>query len=288
MPRPSADNDDRAVVVATSRWRSAGSRRRRHPMRAKDPLCARYRDPDPSRIALWHGNGDFGRHAWRDHAELPDSVAELPFGGRAGLLVRRFRRSRSDLDRTAYRQGPESGSEHTETSCNTLHRQSETHQPPDRRRFPPPSAPIRSSMPPCSKLSRRGLETPECASLAERRPTLTASARAGVRNLRSGRKKACSAVKQKKDDEVKKTSGMRLGRRAQPPKAMPPKKCGFRPAFTTVSRRYAEGFDDGYPIRPVSNLLNTMTLAIGRFLESLVRWEGTPTLEERRIILHKI
>jgi hypothetical protein len=202
MPRPSADNDDRAMV-ATSRWRSAGSRRRRHPMRAKNPLCARYRDPDPSRIALWHGNGDFGRHAWRDHAELPDSVAELPFGGRAGLLARRFRRSRSDLDRTAYRRGPESGSEHTETSCNTLHRQSETHQPPNRRRLQPPSAPIRSSMPPCSKLSRRGLETSECASLAERRPTLTASARAGVRNLRSGRKKACGAVKQKKDDEVK-------------------------------------------------------------------------------------
>src|ERR1700690_3170939 len=203
MPRRSADNDDRAIVVATSRWRSAGSRRRRHPMRAKDPLCARYRDPDPSRIALWHGNGDFGRHAWRDHAELPDSVAELPFGGRAGLLARRFRRSRSDLDHTAYRRGPESGSEHTETSCNTLHRQSETHQPPNRRRLQPPSAPIRSSMPPCSKLSRRGLETSECASLAERRPTLTASARAGVRNLRSGRKKACGAVKQKKDDEVK-------------------------------------------------------------------------------------
>jgi hypothetical protein len=69
--------------------------------------------------------------------------------------------------------------------------------------------------------------------LAERRPTLTASARAGVRNLRSGRKKACGAVKQKKDDEVKKTAGMLLGRRAQPPKAMPPKKCGFRPAFTS-------------------------------------------------------
>src|SRR5262249_43713655 len=31
-----------------------------------------------------------------------------------------------------------------------------------------------------------------------RRPTLTASARAGVRNLRSGRKKACGAVEQKK------------------------------------------------------------------------------------------
>jgi len=122
MPRRSADNDDRAIVVATSRWRSAGSRRRRHPMRAKDLLCARYRDPDPSRIALWHGNGDFGRHAWRDHAELPDSVAELPFVGRGGLLARRFRRSRSGLDHTANRQEPESGSERTETSCKKLHR----------------------------------------------------------------------------------------------------------------------------------------------------------------------
>ena len=34
--------------------------------------------------------------------------------------------------------------------------------------------------------------------MAERRPTLTASAPAGVRNLRSGRKKACGAVEQKK------------------------------------------------------------------------------------------
>ncbi len=31
--------------------------------------------------------------------------------------------------------------------------------------------------------------------MAERRPTLTASARAGVRNLRSGRKKACGFMK---------------------------------------------------------------------------------------------
>src|SRR5580704_982909 len=34
--------------------------------------------------------------------------------------------------------------------------------------------------------------------MAERRPTLTASARVGVRNLRSGQKKACGAVEQKK------------------------------------------------------------------------------------------
>jgi len=35
-------------------------------------------------------------------------------------------------------------------------------------------------------------------SMAERRPALTASARVGIGNLWSGRKKACSAVEQKK------------------------------------------------------------------------------------------
>jgi hypothetical protein len=53
-------------------------------------------------------------------------------------------------------------------------------------------------LPPCSELSRRGLETAEIGLPAECRPTLTVSARDGVRNLRSGRKKACGAVEQKK------------------------------------------------------------------------------------------
>jgi hypothetical protein len=64
--------------------------------------------------------------------------------------------------------------------------------------------PRSSSLPPCSKLSRRGLETSKCALWPERRPTLTASARAGVRNLRSGRKKACGAVEQKKAQKQRK------------------------------------------------------------------------------------
>jgi hypothetical protein len=55
-----------------------------------------------------------------------------------------------------------------------------------------------------------------------------------------------------------------------------------------VSRRYAEGFDDGYAIRPASNLLNTMTLAIGRFLENPVGWQGNPSAEEKRFILDRI
>ena len=55
-----------------------------------------------------------------------------------------------------------------------------------------------------------------------------------------------------------------------------------------VSRRYAEGFDDGYHIRPVSKLLNTMTLAIARFLENPVRWEGSPSPEDKRFVLDRI
>jgi hypothetical protein len=67
---------------------------------------------------------------------------------------------------------------------------------------------------------------------------------------------------------------------------------GYRPlpwqSVKAVSRRYAEGFDDGYEIRPASNLLNTVSLAISRFLESPIDWEGEPTAEDRRFILDRI
>jgi hypothetical protein len=53
-------------------------------------------------------------------------------------------------------------------------------------------------LPPCSEPSRRGLETPEGALPAQCRPALTAPARGGVRDLRSGREKACGAVEQEK------------------------------------------------------------------------------------------
>jgi hypothetical protein len=59
-------------------------------------------------------------------------------------------------------------------------------------------------------------------------------------------------------------------------------------SIKAVSRRYAEGFDDGYDIRPASNLLNTMTLAIARFLENPVKWEGNPTTDDKRLILDRI
>jgi len=122
MPKPSACNDDRAIVVATFCWTTVRARPRRPPIREKAPFFVRWRDHDPSRIALSRDNGDFGRRAWRDHVELPDSAAELPFDCRGGLLARRFRCSRYDLDHTGDRQKPESGSEHTETFYKKLHR----------------------------------------------------------------------------------------------------------------------------------------------------------------------
>src|SRR5271155_5509243 len=88
MPKPSACNDDSAIAVATFCWTTVRARPRRPPTREKAPLFVRWRDHDPSRIALLHDNGDFGRRAWRDHVESPDSAAELPFDCRGGLLQR--------------------------------------------------------------------------------------------------------------------------------------------------------------------------------------------------------
>jgi hypothetical protein len=122
MPKLSAGNDDRAIVVATFCWTTVCSRPPRPPIREKNPLFVPWRDHDPSRIALSHGNGDFGWRAWRDHVELPDSAAELSFGCRGGLLARRFRCSRYDLGHTGDRQKPESGNANTETFCKKLHR----------------------------------------------------------------------------------------------------------------------------------------------------------------------
>lgn len=59
-------------------------------------------------------------------------------------------------------------------------------------------------------------------------------------------------------------------------------------SIKAMTRRYAEGFDDGYPLRPASNLLGALSVAISRFLESPTTWEGTLSLEERRDIIDHI
>ena len=120
MLKPPAHKNDSANYLVGICWASAHAQLSGLSHQAPNRLHAPSGDHDPSRSAVGHGNGDFGRRAWRDHAGSPDSVAELPFVCGDGLVVHRFRRSRSGLDRTAGRREPESGSDHTETSCKTL------------------------------------------------------------------------------------------------------------------------------------------------------------------------
>jgi hypothetical protein len=66
--------------------------------------------------------------------------------------------------------------------------------------------PTTTSLPPCSGLSRRGLETTEHAARAERRPALTAPARAGLQHVWVGAKKRDSkSNKETGKKEVKNT-----------------------------------------------------------------------------------
>jgi hypothetical protein len=59
-------------------------------------------------------------------------------------------------------------------------------------------------------------------------------------------------------------------------------------SIKAMTRRYAEGFDDGYPLRPTSNLLTSLSVAVSRFLETPTSWYGDPTNEEKRDIIDQI
>src|SRR3954469_9030322 len=61
--------------------------------------------------------------------------------------------------------------------------------------------PTTTSVPPCSGLSKGGLETTQRGATAERRPTLTAPARAGLHHVRVGAKK--------RDSKSNKETGMK-------------------------------------------------------------------------------
>src|SRR5580704_7026158 len=62
--------------------------------------------------------------------------------------------------------------------------------------------------------------------MAERRPTLTAAERGAVRNLRSGRKKACGAVEQKKAQKLRKKASTEIGLDSAPAHINPHRACG--------------------------------------------------------------
>jgi len=55
-----------------------------------------------------------------------------------------------------------------------------------------------------------------------------------------------------------------------------------------LSRRYAEGWDDGFVLRPTSNLVAALSAAISRFLETPIGWSGNPTPEQKRETVDRI
>jgi hypothetical protein len=59
-------------------------------------------------------------------------------------------------------------------------------------------------------------------------------------------------------------------------------------SIKAMTRRYAEGFDDGYPLRPTSNLVTSLSVAVSRFLETPTSWNGDPTEDQRRDIIDHI
>ena len=55
-----------------------------------------------------------------------------------------------------------------------------------------------------------------------------------------------------------------------------------------LSRRYAEGWDDGFVLRPTSNLITALSAAISRFLETPIGWSGSPTPEQKRETIDRV
>jgi hypothetical protein len=55
-----------------------------------------------------------------------------------------------------------------------------------------------------------------------------------------------------------------------------------------LSRRYAEGWDDGFVLRPTSNLVAALSSAVSRFLETPVGWTGSPTPDQKRETIDSI
>lgn len=59
-------------------------------------------------------------------------------------------------------------------------------------------------------------------------------------------------------------------------------------AIKALSRRYAEGWDDGFVLRPTSNLIASLSAALSRALESPVKWKGNPTPAQQREIIDQL
>lgn len=55
-----------------------------------------------------------------------------------------------------------------------------------------------------------------------------------------------------------------------------------------LTRRYAEGWDDGFVLQPTANLIGALSSSVSRFLESPIGWSGDPTPEQKRETIDRI
>lgn len=66
----------------------------------------------------------------------------------------------------------------------------------------------------------------------------------------------------------------------------------FRPrpwqTVKALTRRYAEGWNDGFVLQPTANLVAALSSSISRFLESPIAWSGNPTPEQKRDTIDRI
>ena len=59
-------------------------------------------------------------------------------------------------------------------------------------------------------------------------------------------------------------------------------------SIKALTRRYAEGWDDGFVLRPTSNLNAALSSAIPQFLETPISWSGNPTSDQKRETIDRI
>ncbi|MDB5968512.1 MAG: miro-like family protein [Hydrocarboniphaga sp.] len=59
-------------------------------------------------------------------------------------------------------------------------------------------------------------------------------------------------------------------------------------SIKALSRRYAEGMNDNFWLRPTSNLIAALSAAISRALETPIDWTGSPTPQQKRETIDRI
>ena len=55
-----------------------------------------------------------------------------------------------------------------------------------------------------------------------------------------------------------------------------------------LTRRYAENWGENFELRPTANLRTALEIAVSRFLENPIKWEGSPTPEQKRDAIERL